>query len=78
MRLADEYAAPNFGIATHVCPATNGAWHREHSYPLFFTGTRSGLPFVPPINDGTGPLGLLFIFPLRFQDSSDDGLEYII
>lgn len=78
MRLGEEYAAPNFGIERHVCPATNVSSHREHLYPLFLTGTRVGLPFAPPISDGTGPLGLFLIFPPRLHESPDDGLEYIV
>jgi hypothetical protein len=55
-----EYAEPSFGIAIQICPTANGPLHREH--PDFFkTGTRFGLPFVLPINDGTGPLGLIFV-----------------
>ena len=43
------------------------------------TGTRFGLPFAPPISDGTGPLAfLLFIFRLRFVYAPDERLEKVI
>ena len=61
-----------------VWPDTNGAWQREHS-DFFFTGTRFGLPFVPPISDGTGPLGLIFfMIGFRFPDPAGKRLEQVI
>lgn len=60
------------------CPASNGAWHREHS-DFLFTQARLGLPLVLPINDGTGPLGLiLVIVGLDLPDLPGKRLQYVI
>ena len=43
----------------------NVSWQREQC-DFFRTRTRFGLPFVPPMSDGTGPLGLIFVI-VRFS-----------
>src|ERR1700704_3785861 len=67
MRRSVEYAPPNFGIATHSIPAGSSSWQRKHS-DMRSTATRFGLPFVPPIKEGVGPLGFaLLIVGLRLS-----------
>ena len=69
---------PSFGIAMQVVPATSEILQRLHAH-FFSTSTRFGLPFVPPINEGTGPLGLiLFIVGFGLSDPSREGLEDVI
>ena len=65
-------------MAIQFSPVESHTWHREHLlWP--FTGTRFGLPFVLPISDGTGPLGvLLFIVRLCRMYTPDKHLEEII
>jgi hypothetical protein len=70
-RLEFEYATPSFGIAIQ---GPRMARDREH--PLFFTATRFGLPFLPPISNGARPLRFIFfIFGLGFSDSTDERLK---